>query len=91
MVADKGIVVSKAQPMEAEQTVDPNFAYLVISPNPCNGNYIWTGGGIPIAEKKDGEDVIGLDDAKIHYVKIGHQRELGKRFANYNTDNPLGG
>ena len=65
-----------------------HFAYLVISPNPYNGNYLHAVGGVPVKGPEPDKEVLEYNNAMIHYIKIGHQSDLKNRFAAYNTENP---
>lgn len=62
------------------------YAYLVISPHPQLGNFIYIGKGVEI---KSGENAkLDYRESNIHYVKFGHQSALEDRFTKYNTHNP---
>ncbi|KAL8822391.1 MAG: hypothetical protein Q9191_006875 [Dirinaria sp. TL-2023a] len=59
--------------------------YLVISPNPEHGNYIY------VKEKvktKDGTFPIGDDPKEVHYVKFGDEKDLLSQVRSYNSRNP---
>ena len=70
--------------MSKRENKKSDHVYLIISPNPAWENYT----AAKAYEVKDGEKTKLEKREKLHFLKVGDEKNFGTRISEYNTHNP---